>query len=174
MTIELTTRSSHTENYSALEKILQGTQKDAETFLDVLRGVINHNDQENSHEEDSFRKLVSGKPDIVRTPRKFTEHLSGFVRIYCGWHQDDYVWHIEPAAIRRPWKVQIERVIYIISKIMHDILPDVEAKIWPPQSDWELKTVTFKALGLANEWSFQESDIERINSKLFSALLPLV
>jgi hypothetical protein len=174
LVIELKTRSQSSEDYSALEEFLRTTQEEAETFLDILQEVIQDKNIGLNHDDELARRIVSGKPDVINTPKKFEQHVSGFIRIICGWHRDDYVWHIEPAAIRRSWKYSLERIIFIIAKIMNENLPDVEAKIWPPQTDWELKTVTFKAIGLANEWSFHPSDVDKINKKLFETLNTLV
>jgi hypothetical protein len=154
-------------DYKDLEEFFKATDGEVSTFVDVLKQ--HHGELE---DRDLFvaRKLASGQPDKVIAPKRFTMALSGFVRIFHGWHNKDYVWHIEHAAIRRPWKVPLNRVIYIIAKSMHDILPDIDATIWPPQYDWELKTITFKALNLSNEWSFSEDLIEKINNRLFDLL----
>lgn len=168
---EVKTRSTH-KDYSLLEELYKTPEKDVETFLEVLNEEIDTG--ESPIDGSMVRRLATGKPDVVKAPRKLTPCLSGFVRIFHGWHNSDYVWHIEHAAIRRPWKVSVNRVIYIIAKIMHDNLPDVEAKIWPPQNDWELKTVTFKAIGLADEWSFDVAAIDTINRRLLESLNQVV
>lgn len=154
-----------------LDKIFSTTDGDVETFVDVLKG---HMGEPFEDRDNMSRKLLSGKPDLVSAPNRLQQSVSGFVRIIHGWHDSDYVWHIEPAAIRRPWTVNIDRVIYIIAKIMHGTLPDIEATIWPPQMDWELKTITFKSLGLKDEWSFSGDMIEKINGSLFEALNKVV
>jgi hypothetical protein len=166
------TRSQRIEDLDKLSSFFYSSQEEAQTFCDALKGTV----QESAHSETPqiARQIVSENPDKVKAPQRLAEHLSGFIRIFCGQHRSDYVWHIEHAAIRRPWKVSNERVIYIIAKIMHESLPDIEAKIWPPQVDWELRTITFKAIGLADVWSFHQSDVEKINQKLFTALNPLV
>ena len=158
-------------DYRNLEEFFKTSDKDVSTFVDVLKEHMG----DTSDRDISFsRRLMSGQPDKVSAPKRFQESLSGFVRIFHGWHDDDYVWHVEHASIRRPWKTTIDRVIYIVAKTMHDELPDVEATIWPPQMQWELKTVTFKALNLAKEWSFSEDIIEKINRRLFEALNKVV
>jgi len=160
------TRAS--KDYKSLEEFFKTKEADVETFVDSLEGLDIKKTAKSG--QSTFRKIVEGKLDKVKTPKKLTEHISGFIRIFCGWHGDDYVWHIEPAAIRRPWRASQERIVYIIAKTMHENLPDIEAKIWTPQPDWEIKTVTFKAMGLENEWSFSEEIIEKINAQLFKVL----
>lgn len=158
-------------DFKDLESFFKTSDEDVGTFVDVLKqhmGDVKDNDLSFS------RRLLDGKPDKVSAPKRFQESLSGFVRIFHGWHNNDYVWHVEHAAIRRPWKVPLNRVIFIIAKTMHDALPDIEATIWPPQANWELKTVTFKALNLSKEWSFSEDTIEKINARLFEALNKVV
>ena len=165
---EAKTRSMRAASeYKDLESFFNASDNDVATFVDVLK---QHMGEDKDREVSFSRKMISGKPDQVSVPRRFQQSLSGFIRIHHGWHNTDYVWHVEHAAIRRPWKVSVDRVIYIIAKTMHESLPDIEATIWPPQMDWELKTITFKALGLSNEWSFSEDVIEKINNKLFEAL----
>lgn len=168
---ELRTRSAN-KDYSALEELFSTPEKEVETFLDIIGDNIEWSKLGGN--DSMVRRLASGEPDIVKAPKKLTPCLSGFVRIFHGWHNSDYVWHIEHAAIRRPWKVSLDRVIYIIAKIMHDHLPDMEAKIWPPQPDWELKTVTFKAMGLSEEWSFDDGIIDTINRRLLESLNQVV
>jgi hypothetical protein len=157
--------------YKNLEAFFKATDEDVETFLDVLKSNMG---EPGGQRVELTRKLVSGKPDKVSAPKRLTSSLSGFVRIFHGWHNKDYVWHIEHASMRRPWKIPTSRVIYIIAKTMHSILPDIDATIWPPQAEWELKTVTFKALSLKDEWSFSEDILERINNKLFEVLNTVV
>ena len=159
--------------YTDLEAYFKTTEKDAVRFIDTISDIV-QKEGGGAHEDYVVRQLVSGKPDRVKTPKRFAVHLSGFVRIFCGWHSSDYVWHIEHAAIRRQWKVSDAKVIHMISMIMHDHLPDIEAKIWTPQPDWELRTITFKAVGLANFWNFEESTVDKINSKLFEVLNTVV
>lgn len=120
-----------------------------------------------SHE----RKMIEGKVDKVKAPKALMEKVSGFVRIYCGWHKTDYVWHIEPAAIRRPWRAPVERVIHAIAMTMNKAIPKhTEVKIWPPARDFELQTITFKAIDLQHEWRVTEADIDKITVDLFTIL----
>ena len=159
-------------DYKDLESFFRATDEDVSSFMDVLREHMEERPTEQSL--DVTRKLLSGKPDRVSAPNLLQQSLSGFVRIFHGWHNKDYVWHIEHAAIRRPWKVSTDKVIYMIAKVMHDLLPDIEATIWPPQRDWELRTITFKALRLKDEWSFSEDIIDSINNRLFEVLNKVV
>ena len=167
------TRSQRIGALETLEQFFNQTNDEDQTFYNALSDTI-QSGEGTKHENDIMRKIVTGAPDHVSAPKRFAEHLSGFVRIYCGEHRDDYVWHVEHASIRRPWRTSNERIIFIIATIMQECLPDVEAKIWPPASDWELRTITFKAMGLATMWNFGDADVERINNKLFEALNPLV
>ena len=168
---ELKTRSVNAPR-DVLGELFGTTEEEVGTFLDVIMDRIGKNQGADSMS--LARRLVSGEPDLVKAPKKLMESISGFVRIFHGWHNKDYVWHIEHAAIRRPWKVSVDRVIYIVAKIMHDALPDVEASIWRPHLDWELKTITFKALGLADAWSFNEEDVSVINQRIFESLNQVV
>lgn len=161
-------------SYKDLEALFETDPGQVQTFVDVLVDKIGGDYTDHPHDGEFVRKLVSGQPDEVKAPKLLTEQISGFVRIFHGWHDEDYVWHIEHASIRRPWKVSIDVIVYLIAKTMQDLLPDIEASIWLPQLDWELKSVTFKALGVRGEWSFNEEDVTKINAKLFEILQPLI
>jgi len=168
----LMTRSENLLRVDPLDGFFNVSQEEAETFYDAMATTIQTGGD--SPKEDMIRRIVSGKPDRVKMPARLTDEVSGFVRVIHGPHGEDYVWHVEHAALRRPWKTTNERIIFIIATIMHDCLPDIEAKIWPPAGDWELRTITFKALGLVDEWTFHESLVQKINLRLFAALNPLV
>lgn len=153
-----------------LDRIFNTSEEDVGTFVDTLSDVIEQKGG-NQYEQDTLRKIVSGKPDAIKTPDLLTDYVSGFVRIFCGWHNDDYVWHIEPASIRRPWKVRESRIIYVVAKIMSDNLPsDLEAKIFYPEANWENRSITFKALEAGDSWSFDKPLVEKINQTLFDVL----
>lgn len=158
-------------DYKDLESFFKATDEDVSTFADALKEL---NKGVSPPDISVTRRLMSGKPDKVVAPRRFQESLSGFVRIFHGWHRKDYVWHVEHASVRRPWKVPIDRVIYMIAKTMHEVLPDVHAVMFPPHFDWELKTVTFKALNLSEEWSFSDDLVEKANNRLFDILNKVV
>ncbi|HKU53261.1 MAG TPA: hypothetical protein VJQ25_12375, partial [Nitrospira sp.] len=113
--------------------------------------------------------------DAVKGPKNLNQEVAGFVRIWSGWHDDAYVWHIEPANIRKPWKVTDDRVMFAVAKAMNAVLPKrVMVDIWKPQRDWEIKTFTFKAQDLKHEWSIQEEDLKKLTQALFSVLTPMV
>lgn len=153
-----------------LDKIFNTSDQEVDTFVDTLSGLIESKGGI-PYQSDTMRKIISGKPDKVRTPPPLSEYLSGFIRIFCGWHNADFVWHIEPAAIRKPWKTKESRIVYVIASIMIDHLPpDMKAKMFYPEADWENRSITFKALDIENCWSFDHSLVEKINQRLFEVL----
>lgn len=118
-------------------------------------------------------QLQSGKPDQIKAA-VFTMQVSGQIQIRHGWDGDDYVWHIEPIS-RRKWKTSVERATYATIKTMSTTIPsDVFVKIFPPFSDWEIKVITFKAMKLRNCWNVSQTDLDRLNAKLFPVLNALV
>lgn len=167
-------KHSNSSRKAIMREIFDTPKEDVDQFFDAI--------SENVSEElfpgapkDSSRKLISGKPDVVKGPKNLTQEVSGFIRIWSGWHDDAYVWHIEPAQIRRPWKVPDKRVMYAVAKTMNEVLPKrVTVDIWTPQRDWEIRTFTFKAQGVRHEWSIQEEDLQRLTRSLFEVLTPLV
>lgn len=165
---ELKTKSQWVSEPSPLDAIFADSKPFSEALLAVPDLVFTGGN------EDFVRKIASGEPDVVRVPERLKQEVSRFVRIIHGPHGADYVWHVEPASIRRPWRVSEDRVLYLIAKTMHDMLPEIEAKLWLPESGWELRTITFKALDLNNHWGFDEARIPAINAKLFDALNTVV
>lgn len=157
-----------------LRDIFDTPREDVEEFFEAISESVSE-ELFPGAPKDSSRKLISGKPDAVKGPKNLTQEVSGFVRIWSGWHDNAYVWHIEPAQIRRPWKVADKLVMYAVAKTMNEVLPKrVLVDIWKPQRDWEIKTFTFKAQDVKFEWSVQEEDLQRLTRLLFDALTPLV
>lgn len=153
-----------------LDKIFSTSDQEVDTFVDTLSDVI-ESEGGMHYQADTMRKIISGKPDKVKTPPPLSEYISGFIRIFCGWHNSDFVWHIEPAAIRKPWKTKESRIVYIIASIMIDHLPaDIKAKMFFPEAEWENRSITFKAQDIGDCWSFDQSLVEKINQRLFEVL----
>ena len=148
-----------------------GTPEDqVETFLDVIKdkgGVVDP-------EASDFSRIVNGVADRIEAPN-LVDQTSGFVRIQHGWHGKDYVWHISPIKSRRSWRVSVDRVIYATAKMMSGSIPDdIEVKIWKPYLEWEVKEITFKAIGLKDRWAFSQSVMDKMHLKLFEVLNTLL
>jgi hypothetical protein len=164
---ELKTRTQWLSEPSPLDSIFKNVS--TEEFVEALKNIPDIVFES----DDSValaRKLAKGEPDEIIVPRPLAQEVSKFIRIIHGWHNSDYVWHVEPASIRRPWRVEEDDVVYRVARIMHDNLPDIEGKFWFPEMNWELRTITFKAFGLKEHWGFQESRIPIINARLFENL----
>lgn len=167
-------KHSGSSRKALLREIYDTPKEDVEQFFDAISESVS-GELFPGAPKDSSRKLITGKPDAVKGPKNLTEEVSGFVRIWSGWHDDAYVWHIEPAQIRRLWKVSEERVMYAVAQTMNKVLPKrVLVDIWKPARDWEIKTFTFKAQDVRHEWSIQEEDLRRLTRMLFEVLTPLV
>lgn len=169
---EVKTRSQYMIDDDPLREVFGRVEDDSKDFIDSIQDLFGDNSGQETIS--NLRKLEKGQPDIVKAPKPLTQEVSKFIRIIHGWHRSDYVWHIEHAAIRRPWRVREDEVLYRIARIMDQCLPDIEIKIWLPRDDWELRTFTFKAMGLQNHWSFEESAIPDINNRLFEHLNTIV
>lgn len=167
---ELKTRSQWKHHPSPLDDIFHVSTED---FVDALHKVPDFI-FESDESVAQARKLIEGGPDYMVPAKPYTNEVSKFVRIIHGWSKKDYVWHIEPASIRRPWKAHDSDVLYLIAKTMHLSLPEIEAKLWLPEPSWEIRSFTFKAMDLADNWAFKESQIQVINSKLFEVLNTIV
>jgi hypothetical protein len=101
-----------------LREILDTPREDVEQFFEAIAESVS-DDLFPDAPKETRRKLVSGKPDVVKGPTDLRQEVSGFVRIWSGWHLDAYVWHLEPAQIRRSWKVPEERVMYAVARAMN-------------------------------------------------------
>lgn len=167
-------RHRGSERADMLRQIYDAPKADVESFFDAVSQHAAEDLFPGAPKETS-RKLISGKPDAVKGPKNLTEYISGYVRIWTGWHDDAFVWHLEPAQIRRPWKAPEERILYAVAKTMNEYLPKrILVDIFLPPRDWEIKTFTFKALGLKDEWSIQEEDLKKLTKSLFDVLTPMV
>ena len=166
---ELKTNSQWLSEPSPLDAIFA----ESKPFIDALHAVPNLLFTGGGNEEFA-RKIASGEPDTVTVPDRLKQEVSRFIRIIHGPHNADYVWHIEPASIRKPWRVPEDHVLYLIARTMNAALPEVEAKLWLPEGGWELRTITFKALDLNNHWGFDVSLVPAINAKLFEVLNKVV
>lgn len=167
-------KHSNSSRRKMLREIFDAPREDVEKFFDAIADNVSDELFPGAPKE-TQRKLVSGKPDAVKGPKNLSQEVSGFVRIWSGFHGDAYVWHIEPAQIRRPWKVPDDRVIFAVAKAMNEVLPKrVMVDIWKPQRDWEIKTFTFKAQDIKSEWSIQEDDLQKLTRTLFEVLTPMV
>jgi hypothetical protein len=165
---------SSSSRKALLREIYDTPKEDVEQFFEAISQNVSEELFPGAPKESS-RKLISGKPDAVKGPKNLSQEVSGFVRIWSGWHDDAFVWHIEPAQIRRPWKVSDQHVMYAVAQTMNKVIPKrIKVDIWKPQRDWEIKTFTFKAQEIRLEWSIQEEDLQRLTRLLFEVLAPMV
>jgi len=160
-----------------LDDVFGAPEEDVETFMDLLSSnevVVNKGAPSM---ESIARSAAEDRPDQISYP-VLVEQLSGLIRIQHGTHGEDYVWHIAPYHPKKHvvnYKVSVQRVVYAIAKIMSEGLPShIQAKIWLPYADWEIQEITFKAMGLNNEWSVNAKTIDAINLKIFETLNTLV
>lgn len=160
-----------------LEQIFSAPEEDVETFMDLLSAndvIVNKGA---GSMESLARSAAEDQPDKISYP-ELVEQISVLIRIQHGTHDEDYVWHIAPFVPSNKivnYKVSIERVIFAIAKIMKEYLPEhIEAKIWLPYADWDIQEITFKAIGLNADWTFQKSLVDKINLKIFQTLNTLV
>jgi hypothetical protein len=161
------------ETRDVLDTVNKVSEEDVQTFLDVLKETVG--DEVDDVMAFDIHRIEKGDPEPVRESSITKEQISGLIRIVHGWHDDDYVWHISPAHQRRTWTVSLERVIYTIAQVMNKVIPPtVEVNIFPPHSEWDIKEITFKAIGLRNQWNVREEDLSTMVVALFEVLNTLV
>lgn len=147
-------------NNNLLDEIFDAKEEDVETFADVI-GMGEH-------------KFAANEVARVRKTSEFQVSRQKNIEINCGYHESDYVWHIKPWHKKKPWAVSIDRVVYAIAKILHELIPhDVQIETYLPASDWEIEEVTIKALGGMSHWSLREEDFQKVTGQMFEILNPL-
>lgn len=156
-----------------LDDIFSTPEEDVGYFMDRLAANEAFGNIDAETQEAFASSAASDMPDKISYPQ-LVEQKSGNIKIDHGPVDQDYVWHIGHHP-QRHYKVSVQRVVYAIAKIMNESLPaHVQAKIWKPYSDWEIKEITFKAISLNSEWYVDAKYIERINIKLFEVLNTLL
>jgi len=151
-----------------LDDVFGKSEEQIETFVEAISDAIT------DPNKDDIDKIKSGEPDKISAP-EFIDQTSGFIRVSHGWHDADYVWHIAPNHIKKPFKISAERVVYGIAKVMNEVIPqDCEVKIWLPYADWDIQEYTFKAMDLRSHWQVSEEAIGKMNLNLFELLNTMV
>ena len=154
-----------------LDDIFKTSDDQVSTFMDALQGIIQ---EDRSRSPSDIEKIQSGKPDTILSAEQIVQ-VSGFIRVMRGWDGEDYYWHFAPATPKKPWKVSIDRVVYALAKVMSGwIPPSTPVKIWLPYADWEIKEVTFKAMGLKTLWNVTQRDVTQMSLKALEVLNTLV
>lgn len=154
------------DNQNILDQVFSTPEEEVQTFMDVIK--------ESVEEADAMREVVDGKKADIKAAELRTQQ-SGYIQITHGWHGEDYVWHICPFEKRKPWKASIERVCYATAQVMNEVIPqEIEVKMWLPYADWDIKEITFKAIGIAECWNVQEKDLRRMTLRLFEVLNTLL
>lgn len=142
---------------SPLELVLEASETDIKTFIDVMK-------EELGAQTPDEEELVVDYP-IFKLERV------GYIEIEHGWHKADYVWHIKPWNPKKQFKVTLGRVFYMIAMVLNEIIPpSVKVDISPPNRDWDIPEITFKANGLRDCWQVKDDDITEVTKKLFSSL----
>ena len=159
-----------TGEHNILDDIFKTPEEDVETFMDVLK------DKEVAvTKTNEWDRAVSGRPDErLKEPRLGT-HISGHVKIECGWHGSDYVWHLCSVHPKKQFKVSMERVSYSIAKVMNSIIPSsITVNFFLPYADWDIQEYTFKAIDLEHEWSITDEALGKVRVELFEILNTLI
>jgi hypothetical protein len=155
-----------------LDDVFKRPEKEVKYFVGVMAAGAD-DDVIPGAKKSAMDRIKSGKPEKIISFQLATQ-IAGGVSMNHGWVDEDYVWHIEPAP-RRKWASSVDRAIYATAKTMKDVVPDdVLVKIFRPVASWEVKVFTFKAIGLKRCWNVTESDIKRLNEKLFTVLNTLI
>lgn len=158
---------------NVLDEIFSTPEEDVEYFMDVLAENEAFGNLDPNTQEAVASIAATDKPDQISYP-KLVEQISENIKIQHGPVEQDYVWHISHHP-KKNYKVSIQRVTFSIAKTMNEHLPThIQAKIWLPYADWDIKEITFKAIGLNGEWFVDKAFIDKINVDLFKVLNALL
>jgi hypothetical protein len=156
-----------------LDDIFSTPEEDISYFMDRLASNEAFGNMDPDTQEALASSAATDMPDKVSYPM-LIEQISGNIKIQHGPNEQDYVWHIGHHP-QKTYKVSVQRVVYSIAKIMNESLPPhIQAKIWLPYADWDIKEITFKSVGLNEEWFVDTKFIDKINVKIFETLNTLI
>lgn len=145
-----------------LDSIFKAKEKDTETFADIVK---NHT-KNSIAEEETIQLKKTGE---------FKEETQKFISIMHGYHEDNYVWHIRPSHKKKPWAVNMNRVLFAIGKVLSEYIPnDVIIDLIMPNEQWEIEEITVKANGAMTHWAISDETLQRVTGQMFEVLNTLV
>lgn len=157
-----------------LGDIFRAKEYDVRTFMDVIR------DETLRETPTDIGSAIANEPvaDVHSTATSVV-HTSGFIRIECVTNKDDVAWHVAPLHPKKPWRVNEDRVIYTIMRVMAQTLPntlkvEVGLPYHDPEGKWDIKEMTFRARGVKKVWNVTSRDLDKMVERLFVALNQLV
>jgi hypothetical protein len=145
-----------------LDSIFSAKDDDVETFADVMKAASG----KNITEQESIR--------LKKTSNMHTE-TQRLISIMHGTHEDNYVWHIRPAHKKRPWAVDLNRVLFGIGKVLNEYVPnDVLIDIHLPNPQWQIEEITVKANEAMVHWAVSDDVLKKVTGQFFEVLNTLV
>jgi len=146
-----------------LEDLFKITEEDSESFVEHVKKFTH------TKEDELLSKIISTDADQVE-PQAFIIHQSGKIKIEHGPHGDHYVFHISPLGNSK-LRCSEELFIHSIAMIMNKTIPSsIMVDIFLPQSDWDIKEYTFKAINFTGDWRFNPECINKIIGNLLTGL----
>jgi hypothetical protein len=84
---------------------------------------------------------------------------------------EDFVLHIEPSHPRRPFPKSLRSVYEAMHTRLSKVFPNnITVEIVPPASDWLVQHIVLVAKDAMQQWSFNESDVEKALPALLEQL----
>lgn len=163
------------QNKRFLDEIFSAKEDDVRSFASIIMASKKEVSNAEVNIDSDLIESANGKDMTVETSASLKKERSSYIEIEHGWHEGDYVFHIKPWHPKKQYRVTIMRVIYAIAKVVDSYLPKtVKGDIYPPSKQWEIPEITFKALGVQDNWAVRDTDLEKIKIDLFEVLNKLV
>lgn len=146
---------------SILDQIFEAKEEDLETFADIVGA--------------GAPAFTANEVFRLKKTNNYRTERQKFIEITHGTHEDDYVWHVKPYHEKKPWAVNMDRIIYAIAKIVVEYLPDdIPVKTFLPAPEWEIEEITIKAQDANINWAVTEEDLQKMTGQLFEVLNTLI
>ena len=116
-------------------------------------------------EENTLKSTLDSKGTQLTTlaGQNIKKYTHRWVQVDHGLNeQGDYIWHISQHRRERPFPDNLNLFWKIIANHIDKVIPDdIKVKMDNPPSDWEIKVMSVRALGIGKNWNFDEDDMEK-------------
>jgi hypothetical protein len=126
---------------------------------------------------DNFKANDAETSQEVSAPG-IQERKCNYVSVQFGLdHSGNYVWNYRSESPLKPFPNNISSFVAIAQKYLGPIVPEEKMEVYPPNPHWDVKVITFKAVGVGKTWQFDEElyskDAEIIGHEMSDLLLKI-
>ncbi len=102
------------------------------------------------------------KTEDANTTQEVT--APGIIEVKCNYvsvqygldSSGNYVWNYRSESPLKPFPNNISAFVAIAQKYLGPIVPEEKMEVYPPNPHWDVKVITFKAVGVGKTWQFDE------------------